>query len=790
MNPTSIFDIISLSCIIIQIVSTKCDPMDASPLDPTMISLVNHDRLLGFIAMMDEPLHHLKIQPEQPAKIQTKFSLLDAGAIIGDLVITKSQDLSYKNPIKMKNAMKGKYNKIYFVAHDFQEAFEGKYLDLVHELLKYKQQEKPAVVAVDWRIGAQYKVYSSAQFPELDTKVYGPAVANTIVVGREVALLTYYMTKHEVIKRQDVHYIGLGLGAQVMHVAGQYYTYLDSVDHENVGGPSKGGKVGRITGLDPSARDFQGYRTTAKIPYLNRQDAELVDIIHTSSVKHEGNEEDSASHRIGMSVLSGHVDFYPNGGQEQPFCKGIPRCSHERALHYFKASIMADMTVSKRLFALGANSYQEYLDLKPGGRSSFFGSMFKPKPKVSSSFGATYMGIQAMALLKLPTDKRQYGLFLDFALDGSLKPAVVQTAGQSELQLIDIVRPAILTKELYDLSKFPVHSSIKTSSLNPLEIPGCGRFLAPPVDDSRVHAGLEPYAKQFPWNVCVAPVTDTKQGSFVYIGCSGSLITPDFVVTAAHCFDQYSLRTWGHPRLRQDNRPVYLLFGTDCQRPLLYRQVPLKQGVTIFFHPDYLVGTQMAETVDLALIRLPSPIPAAMLPVNGQFTNETTLNTVCWRTSSVFDYDDKCEELYFAGHGTNNDATLIKSDLLKWFIMKLDGYYAADKRTVKANDAEHHKLRDTCPGDSGGPLTQIFKATGGLGQLYDKVSPYTATIVGTVVGGPPPCNAGQYTVFVAVGHEFVYSWIKATVANNTSPITADLKPGHVDFGIDYLLQNG
>ena len=48
---------------------------------------------------------------------------------------------------------------------------------------------------------------------------------------------------------------------------------------------------------------------------LDTTDAEFVDVIHTNSGKIYLGE-------VSMLEAIGHVDFYPNGGQEQPGCTG------------------------------------------------------------------------------------------------------------------------------------------------------------------------------------------------------------------------------------------------------------------------------------------------------------------------------------------------------------------------------------------------------------------------------------------------------------------------------------
>ncbi|KAI1305872.1 Pancreatic lipase-related protein 2 [Halotydeus destructor] len=729
-------------CLILGMIKIIRGDLSSEPFDETMVPLYHHHRLLGFVAMMDEPHHHLKIKPDLPVVLETKFRLYEKRSIRAQYDLAPGLQLSYNLSGKSFARLRDKYDKVYVVVHGFQEAVDRQYQDLTYDLLSYNSNERPAVILVDWQKGAMSARKGEHLLPELMRKIYGQAVANTIVVGREVALLSYMLTNTTVISRQNLHYIGNGLGAQVMHFAGQWYKYLEDVVRQDSGEPRGAWRIGRITGLDPSARDFQGYGTVAKLPYLNKHDADFVDIIHTSSVKNGGNDADIENGRYGMSVLAGHADFYPNGGQEQPFCGRIPKCSHERALKYFAASLTTDSHIKERLSSLSFkhNRHNWY----PKGRLSFLRRFLKPK--AYSPCLQRYMGIEATSVVCVQTDNKRRAFYSDFALDSEGRVAFVETTGRPELQLVDILQPAILSEENHDFSKFPVVEPNKTVAMHPLEVPGCGRFLAPPNDEARVHFGFDPYVKQFPWTVCLAMVQEFEDGeTYVATGCTGSLIRDDFVVTAAHCFNNYATDTEGHPELRLDNRPIYLLFGIDCLRPILTRQVPVRQDVTVFIHPSYVMYEGSTSEIDIALIKLVDPIPAAMLPIDGQFTNTTVLNTVCWRTSKDFDYSDTCEKLYFSGYGIDDGFKETASDSLKWTIMKLVDFEESNlsMTEIDAVNAEGHGTRNTCPGDSGGPLIQVVKATGGGDQLLDELSPYTAIIVGTVIGGSPPCYDGR-----------------------------------------------
>ncbi|KAI1306041.1 Pancreatic lipase-related protein 2 [Halotydeus destructor] len=345
-----------------------------------MVPLVQHHRLLGFIAMMDEPIHHLQIKPWYPDLINTRFIIFDRENQHYDGVNGNFEYLTYlKFNASFLKRKANNYDKIYFITHGFQEFFMGDYVRLKDALLDFQATTNPAVIVVDWSDGSMYgrKMVNNA---ELDKTTYGQAAVNTMVVGREVGLLSYMLCVLEYIAREDIHYIGFDLGAHVMHFAGQWFSYLVDRIKERDSTPRRTGKVGRITGLDPSARDFQGYGTAAKLPYLSALDADFVDIMHTSSVRNNGDNDDVKNHRLGMSALSGHVDVYPNGGQEQPFCNNKPKCSHRRALHYFIASLSNDVDIKMSLTAFGADSYQEYIAIKTGiPAPTSLMSMFKRK---------------------------------------------------------------------------------------------------------------------------------------------------------------------------------------------------------------------------------------------------------------------------------------------------------------------------------------------------------------------------------------------------------------------------
>lgn len=149
-------------------------------------------------------------------------------------------------------------------------------------------QEDTNVIILDWTKGAG--------------TTYGAAVANSELVGRQLGLILLDSIKLG-IKPINIHVIGFSLGA---HVAGCASELLKR----------QGLLLGRITGLDPASPFFRHHLFREKSRKLDATDAHLVDVIHTDG---------SPDFVDGFGLLKpiGHIDFFPNGGREQPGCVDV-----------------------------------------------------------------------------------------------------------------------------------------------------------------------------------------------------------------------------------------------------------------------------------------------------------------------------------------------------------------------------------------------------------------------------------------------------------------------------------
>lgn len=105
-------------------------------------------------------------------------------------------------------------------------------------------------------------------------------------------VVKYLLNHPRGVRPENLHVIGYSVGA---HIAGLLANYI----------PVEDGKLGRITGLDPTIFFYTGANHSRG---LDPSDANFVDVIHTGAGI------------LGQWRPSGHADFYVNGGTSQPGC--------------------------------------------------------------------------------------------------------------------------------------------------------------------------------------------------------------------------------------------------------------------------------------------------------------------------------------------------------------------------------------------------------------------------------------------------------------------------------------
>jgi hypothetical protein len=166
--------------------------------------------------------------------------------------------------------------KTKIIINDFKKQDNSNYVDQLKDNLI--RQQASNVIVVNWS----------------GSTMYLKAAANTMVVGKQIAQIVNHLVNDKGARSSNFHIIGFGLGAHIAGQAGKNIVKLE-----------------RISGLDPVGMFFEDTDPQYR---LTKDDAYFVDVIHTDTV---------ILSQIGLGIKKpiGDVDFYPNGGQNQPNCK-------------------------------------------------------------------------------------------------------------------------------------------------------------------------------------------------------------------------------------------------------------------------------------------------------------------------------------------------------------------------------------------------------------------------------------------------------------------------------------
>ncbi|KAG8435842.1 hypothetical protein GDO86_013696 [Hymenochirus boettgeri] len=248
--------------------------------------------------------------PDSPEHINTRLLLFtpENPNNFQEIPALKPTDVSTTN---FKTSRKTR-----FVIHGFISNGDDNWLmDMCKTMLKV---EDVNCICVDWR-GGSHTLYSQA--------------ANNIrVVGAQIANFLMFLNTKYGYSMSNVHLIGHSLGA---HTAGEAGKRMPG--------------IARITGLDPAGPFFENTPPEVR---LDPSDAKFVDVIHSDTsplIPKMG---------YGMGQAVGHVDFYPNGGENMPGCSrniltrvmdinglwdgsnDLIACNHLKSYKYYTESIL------------------------------------------------------------------------------------------------------------------------------------------------------------------------------------------------------------------------------------------------------------------------------------------------------------------------------------------------------------------------------------------------------------------------------------------------------------------
>ncbi|KAJ8375839.1 hypothetical protein SKAU_G00064190 [Synaphobranchus kaupii] len=225
----------------------------------------------------------------------------------------------------------------------------------------------------------------------------------------------------------------------------------------------------------------------------------------------------------------------------------------------------------------------------------------------------------------------------------------------------------------------PIHGMVNISTSCPgqqtvsLECVDCGKQQS----TSRIVGGTVAQGGRWPWQV-----------SLHYLGshvCGGSLVAPDFVVTAAHCFPRSTPSGSAAP-----NWNVYVGNFTQDDLPAPF------YVETIILNENYNSET---NDQDIALLKLTQPVgySSTIQPVClPAFNQRFSIRAKCWTT----------------GYGTTEErADQGSRRLMEVPVDLIDTGFCNSSKVYGGNLSKHMLCaghldggRDSCQGDSGGPL--------------------------------------------------------------------------------------
>ncbi|KAK0175384.1 hypothetical protein PV327_009136 [Microctonus hyperodae] len=185
-----------------------------------------------------------------------------------------------------------------YIVHGWTDSAETPWVVKIRQY--YLDLDDYNIIAVDW------SPISKRDYPTATR--YAPSIGK--IIGDMLIFLNTVGSQ----SFSDVHMVGHSLGAQVSGFAGAAVS----------------GALARITGLDPAGPCYGIPLLKSTEDRLDSTDAHFVDIIHTDKGIY------------GIPQVSGHADFYPNGGNApQPGCAGVKQdsCSHQKSTAYMIESI-------------------------------------------------------------------------------------------------------------------------------------------------------------------------------------------------------------------------------------------------------------------------------------------------------------------------------------------------------------------------------------------------------------------------------------------------------------------
>lgn len=235
---------------------------------------------------------------------------------------------------------------------------------------------------------------------------------------------------------------------------------------------------------------------------------------------------------------------------------------------------------------------------------------------------------------------------------------------------------------------FIAASTVPTTTKSLLPEPGiCGISVA-----ERIAGGKITAVNAYPWTALIGKYTPELPRP-IYFRCGGSLISNQFVLTAAHCFE------------RPDEHNILVRLGEwDIESELdCYRNVCADKPIE-YLVKDYLLHENYDEDWefnDIALIRLPTPVNFTefISPVCLPLTEDLQGHPNVGRVFTVIgwgDTENEAEESTLYGSRYKKETNIVVTDS--------ERCYFGRPMLVSEFCVENNTNSLSCSGDSGGSV--------------------------------------------------------------------------------------
>lgn len=296
-----------------------------------------------------------------------------------------------------------------------------------------------------------------------------------------------------------------------------------------------------------------------------------------------------------------------------------------------------------------------------------------------------------------------------------LNRSLVQDVARVAMALTVIVQSGCTTSNAPNLNRT---NSIKNIAHNQIAQPNKTAAERVPSNNKRIVGGTQTEIRNHPWQVGLGEQHGQKRRFL----CGGTLISQNWVLTAAHCF-----------RFSTGSRNVFLKSNvTNVASEGKWQKVD-----QVHAHPRYDSKT---HEHDLALLRLPAPAAGRSIPLASVGTKikiGQSLEVTGWGTTS--------EEGDAADHLRKANVPYVSAT-----VCNRPASYNGRVRSGMICAGKKDGGIDACQGDSGGPL--VWRTQAG------------PILVGVVSFGDGCARKLKYGVYTRVSR--YREWIAKTIADN------------------------